>query len=357
MNNYLTDGDAASRILESLPVGVFGVNTDYRICFVNHMAENLLGRSMSLVKQKKLDEILSPGSDLEKLVRRSFDQGGSMSAKGLKVVGPMLNVQTVDASASREADLVIVSLAPAHVTGEVDPNDESATMAEVARILGHEVKNPLAGMLGAAQLLARKARPDQQALLTLIREEGDRIGRILDRFVAFETFFHPRLCETNVHRVIRGVIDLCQASYASEINIVANFDPSLPEIQADPDHLHEALLNLIKNACEAIEESGKGEKIEITTRYRLGMKFLGNEKSSQNGGAFEISIHDDGPGIPTELRDRIFSPFFTTRESGNGVGLAVVAEIVKAHDGKVEVESDNSGTRFNIVLPIGSLDN
>lgn len=350
------DDCTSSRVLDALPVGVFGVDPHYRIAFANHMAETLLGRSLALLLGKRLDEVLSKGSDLDNLVAKAHEHGGSVAVRKLKLVGPTLSVQEVDANAafSQEAEMVIVSLTLLRATGEADHKGEAAAMAEVARILGHEVKNPLAGMMGAAQLLARQARDDQQALLTLIREEGERVGRILDRFVAFETFFRPRLAPTNIHRVLTEVIALCRASYASEISLKALFDPSLPKVMADPDHLHEAFLNLIKNASEAIAESGKGDEITIETRYRPGVRLANKQGGKKSGGVFEISICDNGPGVPADVQERIFSPFFTTREKGDGVGLAVVAEIMTAHGGHIELDSDRDGACFRMVLPIES---
>ena len=350
------DDNNAANVLDNLPVGVLCVDSNYQISMVNQMAENLLGRSLSLLRGKRLDEVLSKGSELETLVATVHENGGSVSVRGLKLVGPTLSVEEVSASAalSLDTNTVVVSLTPLRGPGEADPKGQSAAMAEVARILGHEVKNPLAGMMGAAQLLARKARDDQQALLSLIKEEGGRIGRILDRFVAFETFFRPRLVPTNVHRVLGEVVELCRASYAHNIEVEIRYDPSLPEVAADPDHLHEAFLNLMKNACEAISETGVGDRVIVETRYRPGVRLTNAENGNKQRGAFEVSICDNGPGIPAEVQEQMFSPFYTTKESGDGVGLAVVAEILSAHGGFVEVDSGEGGACFRLLFPLGS---
>ena len=361
MLNETTEDGVASKVLDALPVGVFSVDSKMRINFANHTAETLLGRSIALLRDKQIEDVLSKNSDLEKLVIKALEHGGSVSARKLKIVGPTSNALEVDARAApnHETQTVIVSLTPLHGSADEGLKGESETMAEVARILGHEVKNPLAGLLGAAQLLARQARDDQQALLSLIREEGNRIERILDRFVAFETFFSPRLCQTNVHRVLTDVMELCRASYAENIELIAQFDPSLPEIMADPDHLHEAILNLIKNSCEAISETETGNRILIRTRFRPGVRMENANGVKKRVGAYEIAISDNGPGISDDLKERVFSPFFTTREKGDGVGLAVVAEILQAHGGYIKVDNNTNsgGACFRLLLPINSEEN
>jgi two-component system nitrogen regulation sensor histidine kinase GlnL len=156
-----------------------------------------------------------------------------------------------------------------------------------------------------------------------------------------------------VHEVLNRIIEISSASFARDIRIGFQFDPSLPDIYFDPDHLHEALLNLVKNAAEAIEETDRSGRIDIETRYRAGVTMRSlDPKNTARYGAFEISINDNGPGIPKKAQDNIFKPFFTTKQSGAGIGLSVVAEIVSAHNGFVELDSTQLGTKFKILLPI-----
>ncbi len=218
-------------------------------------------------------------------------------------------------------------------------------------MLGHEVKNPLAGIVGAAQLLARQARDEQQPLLTLIREEGARITRIVDRFTAFETFFSPRARVTNVHIVLDSVIDLAKASFGATTRFDLQYDPSLPEIEVDPDHLHEAALNLVKNAVEAVSSANRQAKVSVATRYRAGFRFAGRDGPRARG-ALEISVTDNGPGVPEVSIARVFEPFFTTKSGGAGIGLAVVAEIMQAHGGFVVLDNSATGASLRLLFPI-----
>lgn len=349
-NDLLSD-----KILDALPVAVFSVKKDNSIEYANPMAETLLCQSIALLRGAPLSQLTAADSPIIDLLDRAKRVGGSVFARNIVLSGPYISPIDVDATAaiSIADDLIVVSLMPSGNQADHDSKSQSAAMAEVARILGHEVKNPLAGIVGAAQLLARQARADQQAMLTLIREEGERIGRLVDRFAAFETFFKPRPVMTNVHEVLDRIVELASASFASDTKITFRFDPSLPDVFVDPDHIHEACLNLVKNATEAISDNPMDSHIHIETRYRAGVS-MRHEKGAKptRSGAIEISIKDNGPGVPKSVADKIFTPFFTTKQAGQGIGLTVVAEIISAHGGFVELDNSPTGACFKLLLPI-----
>jgi len=259
----------------------------------------------------------------------------------------------MDVTASPDGDDagLVLTMMPSRSAQDDTTSAEVNAFAQVARMLGHEVKNPLAGIVGAAQLLGRQARDDQRALLTLIREEGARIERIVDRFAAFETFFSPRTRITNVHIVLDSVIDLAKASFGATARFDLQYDPSLPEIDVDPDHLHEAALNLVKNAVEAVAGPNRQARIAVATRYRAGFRFTGRD-GPRTRGALEISVTDNGPGVPEATVARVFEPFFTTKSGGAGIGLAVVAEIMQAHGGFVVLDNSPGGACLRLLFPI-----
>lgn len=347
----------SAHILDTAPVAILCLSDDMVVRYANPSAETHLGRSTALINGTRLSDILSEDSPILDLAFRAQKTGGSVFARAIKLAGPNVAPLEVDASAapSQSDDLLVVTMTPTRSgLSDTDPTRETATMAEVARILGHEVKNPLAGMVGAAQLLSRKARDDQQALLSLIRDEGARIGRIVDRFAAFETFFRPRPSMINIHEVLNSVVELANASFASDMRLTFSFDPSLPEILADPDHIHEACLNLVKNAAEAIGDTDRQGHIHIETSFRAGVRFAAQNRKSARAGAIEIKIRDNGPGIPAYAAEKIFSPFFTTKEAGAGIGLSVVAEILAAHGGFVELDNTPHGVCFRLLLPISN---
>ena len=338
------------RILDAMPFAVLALDVSDRITFLNPAAETLLGRSAPLLIGRSLGDWVAQDSPLFDFIIRARREGGVVSARGLRLSGPQIRGQDIDLSGAPDGESgLVLSLAVSRPLPEESAAEVSA-VAQVARMLGHEVKNPLAGIIGAAQLLARKARDDQQDLLALIREEGSRIGRIVDRFVAFETFFKPRTRSTNVHIVLNSALDLARASFGADAQFDLRFDPSLPEIEVDPDHLHEACLNLIKNAVEAATTGPRSPRIVVSTRYRAGFRFSGRDTPRANG-ALEISVADNGSGVPETAVAHVFEPFYTTKSSGAGVGLAVVSEIMTAHGGFVILDNSPTGACLRLLFP------
>lgn len=349
------DGSSqALRVLDAMPFAVVGLSRREQVAFVNPAAETLLQRSSALVRGRPLTELLPEDSPLMDFIARVRREGGVMSARSIRIASPHITPVDMDVTASPDGEDggLVLTLMPVRQVQDESKNAEVNAFAQVARMLGHEVKNPLAGIVGAAQLLARQARDEQQPLLTLIKEEGARITRIVDRFTAFETFFSPRARITNVHIVLDSVIDLAKASFGANARFDLQFDPSLPEIEVDPDHLHEAALNLVKNAVEAASTSpSKQARVSIATRYRAGFRFAGRDGPRARG-ALEISVTDNGPGVPEVSVARVFEPFFTTKAGGAGIGLAVVAEIMQAHGGFVVLDNSATGASLRLLFPI-----
>lgn len=343
----------ATRVLDAMPFAVVGLTRRDMVAFVNPAAETLLQRSAPLLRGRPLTDLLPEDAPLLDFINRARREGGVMSARAIRIASPHISPVDMDVSASPDGDdggIVLTFLPISRSAGE-EKNAEVNAFAQIARMLGHEVKNPLAGIVGAAQLLARQARDEQQPLLSLIREEGARIQRIVDRFTAFETFFSPRTRITNVHIVLDSVIDLAKASFGSTARWDLQYDPSLPEIEVDPDHLHEAALNLVKNAVEAASNGPRQARVTIATRYRAGFRFAGRDGPRARG-ALEISVTDNGPGVPETSVARVFEPFFTTKSGGAGIGLAVVAEIMQAHGGFVVLDNSAGGASLRLLFPI-----
>jgi two-component system nitrogen regulation sensor histidine kinase GlnL len=343
----------AGRVLDAMPFAVVGLSRNDKVTFVNPAAETLLARSAPLLRGRPLTDILPVDAPLLDFIGRARREGGVMSARSIRLASPHITPIDLDVTASPDGEdgALVLTFNNSLRTGQDEANAEVTAFAQVARMLGHEVKNPLAGIVGAAQLLARQARDEQQPLLSLIREEGARIQRIVDRFVAFETFFAPRTRITNVHVVLDSVIDLAKASFGATARFELLYDPSLPEIEVDPDHLHEAALNLVKNAVEAASNGSRQARVSISTRYRAGFRFAGRDLPRARG-ALEISVSDNGPGVPEASVARVFEPFFTTKAGGAGIGLAVVAEIMQAHGGFVVLDNSATGATLRLLFPI-----
>lgn len=352
MSALLQDSSTiGTRLLDAMPFAVIGLGRRDVVTFMNPAAETLLQRSAPLLRGRPLTDILAQDAPLLDFLARARREGGVLSGRGVRLASPQIQAVDVDISAAPDGEDggLVVTMTHSR-TAQEDTTAEVTAVAQVAKMLGHEVKNPLAGIVGAAQLLARQALPEQQPLLTLIREEGMRIERIVDRFTAFETFFSPKTRPTNVHVVLDSVIDLARHSFGAQAKFELMYDPSLPEIDVDPDHLHEAALNLVKNAVEASAQGTSKPRVGVTTRYRAGFRFAGRDAPRARG-ALEIAIQDNGPGVPDSTAQRIFEPFFTTKAGGAGVGLAVVTEIMNAHGGFVVLDNSPGGACLRLLFP------
>lgn len=351
MQTLQDQGVAALKALDVVPFAVLTLSRRDTVTFINPAGETLLARSAPLLRGRPLTDVLAADAPLFDFIERARREGGIVVGRGVRLASPTIAPVEMDVTASPEGEDGGLVLTMTQSRAQEDGQAEVTAVAQVARMLGHEVKNPLAGIVGAAQLLARQARDDQQALLSLIREEGSRIERIVDRFVAFETFFSPRVRPTNVHEVLDSVMELARASFGANTRFELAYDPSLPEIEVDPDHLHEAALNLVKNAVEAAAMSASKPRVSVSTRYRAGFRFAGRDLPRARG-ALEIAVQDNGPGVPESAAARVFEPFYTTKSGGAGVGLAVVSEIMSAHGGFVVLDNSPGGATLRLLFPI-----
>jgi two-component system nitrogen regulation sensor histidine kinase GlnL len=356
--NAPTSIGAAEAVLNSLPHAVVVIGPDSKIMDANVAAEDFFDMSVMMLRRNSLRDIVPFGSPLLALIEQVRQRGGAVNEYKVDLGTPrnpgerMVDLHV--APVPERPGHVVVMLQQRTIADKMDRQlthrGAARSVIALAAMLAHEIKNPLSGIRGAAQLLEQSVNDDDRALTRLICDEADRIVKLVDRM---EVFGDERPVErepVNIHVVLDHVRRLAQSGFARRIRFVEDYDPSLPPVLANRDQLIQVFLNLVKNASEALSEQGDGE-IQLTTAFRPGVRLSLPGSKTRVSLPLEFCIKDNGPGVSEDLMPHLFDPFVTTKPTGSGLGLALAAKIIGDHGGIIECESQSRRTIFRVLMP------
>jgi len=347
----------ADGILNALGVAILVVDSANTVVHVNIAGEHFLQGSANYLKGRSLFEFLPPDNPLFSLIEQVRDQGFSVSEYDVTLESPRIGRHFVNLQAAligEDANWIVVTIQQRSIVDQIERQlthrGAARSVTAMAAMLTHEIKNPLSGIRGAAQLLEQTSTPEDRKLTTLIREEADRICNMVDRMEAFSDSGPLQYNAVNIHRVLDRVLQLAKNGFGRHLRYVTNYDPSLPPVLGHRDQLVQVFLNLIKNAAEAAPV--EGGKITLETAFYPGVRFAVAGGNSRLQLPLRVSIKDNGDGIPDDIKGCLFDPFVTTKPQGSGLGLALVAKIIGDHGGIIECDSQPKRTEFRVMLPV-----
>jgi two-component system nitrogen regulation sensor histidine kinase GlnL len=365
MNGEAPAGRGGTGGLDALKANAFDlapepamvVGADGALAAVNEAAQALFGRGLAHLARERFALAFPAGSPIVRLIDRCVAEEGPVLERGLRIdIFGQPSFEADGVAGALGGGAVLLTLHPRRASPGLERAGETAALRSVVglgHMLAHEIKNPLAGIRGAAQLLKTGAKAEDAPLAELIVEETDRIRRLVDRMQAFSDDVTPAAAEVNIHRVLDRVRALAANGVADGLAIREDYDPSLPAAWGEEDLLIQVFLNLVKNAAEAAHARGDGRgELAVVTAWRHGIKVRGPEGHGVHGAPLEVRVADNGPGVPAALKDCLFEPFVTTKAYGAGLGLALAAKLVAAHGGLIDFESEPGRTVFRVLLPV-----
>jgi two-component system nitrogen regulation sensor histidine kinase GlnL len=344
--------DSTKAIIDNLTTAVLLLDTDLRLLAMNPAAEELLDVSANQVLGTSAERLLPETALFAAALARAAASGAPFTEREMRLVLPGQTI-TVDCSVTPVGEghgevRLLVELVQVDRLRQLNRDEQGvarhASLRALLRGLAHEIRNPLGGLRGAAQLLERELGDDALKEYTqVIVHEADRLQNLLDRMLGPRTPPSKRLI--NIHEVTERVRALLRAEAPAGVRITRDYDPSIPPLEADPELLIQATLNVARNAVQALEGHGAVElRTRIQRRFTIGQTL--------HRLVVRIEVHDNGPGVPEELREHVFFPLITGRGEGTGLGLSIAQSLVDQHQGLIEYSSVPGDTTFSLILPV-----
>ena len=349
----------AVAILNALAKPVFVIDGADRFTYLNHAGEQFFEASARSLIGQPLAGNLPTDSPVFALIGQVRLGGHSVTEFGVTIETPRIGSHLVAVNAAPIAERpgdVVLSLQERSIASKIDHQlthrSAARSVSAMAAMLAHELKNPLSGIRGAAQLLEPGVSDGDRELTRLICDETDRIVALVDRMEMFSDDRPIKRAPVNIHEVLEHVRRLAASGFARDLQFMESYDPSLPPVYGNRDLLIQLLLNLVKNAAEAVP--AEGGEIHLSTRYRHGVRLTVPGTNDRIDLPIQVSVRDNGPGIAEDLRGHLFDAFVTTKVGGKGLGLALVAKIVSDHGGVIEFAGEPRRTEFRVMLPVAT---
>lgn len=347
-------------LLSALPHPILVISDNQAIVFANAAAESFFSMSATALTRSRISEIVAFGCPLLGLIEQVQATGSTVNEYGVEVATPRFSgaklVDVYGGPLPEEPRNMFIMLQQRSmalmIERQLTHRAAARSVSGMAGVLAHEIKNPLSGIRGAAQLLEPGLSDEDRALTQLICSETDRIRNLVDRMEVFGDERPIAKDAVNIHDVLNHVRRIAEHGFGRYVHYVEDYDPSLPCVLGNRDKLVQVFLNLLKNAAEAIGDKSDGGRIIMQTAFRPGVRLSLPGSDTRVSLPLMIQIEDNGCGIPENLKPYLFDPFVTTKSSGSGLGLALVAKIIADHGGVIECESESKRTVFRVLLPM-----